>query len=645
MFQRKRTQQVIAPDETVCTESMPELREKLTEAPSDPGVYLMKDERGKVIYVGKAGNLKKRLSSYFTRPDHPDLKTGILVSKIADFETIVTGTENDALVLESNLIKRHNPRYNVILKDGKRYPSLRLDPKAAYPALTLVRKTNKDGALYFGPFTAQGAVARTLKIINKTFKLRKCKDSVFKTRTRPCLNYQMGGCLGPCCLDVTQEEYGEIVKEVILFLKGRAPDLLQKIRKEMAKAAEKQEFEKAAQLRDRMFAIERTLEKQVIVSADFMDRDVLGLAAGPSRCVITCLSVRGGYLIDSRHFDLPETLASDQEIMEAFIRQHYESSGFVPKEILVPVLPENSALLENLLGELKGEKVSILHPQRGEKARLAEMAARNAEEELHRLTSLAEAGEDLLLRLQKRLRIFLVPERIECFDNSHLSGTNPVSAMVVFEKGKALKAAYRKYKIRTVTQPDDYAYMAEVLKRRYGKGEDSQPYPDLLMVDGGKGQLHIAVAVLKELGILGQFEIIGIAKKDESAGETEDKIYLPGRANPINFSRDADLLFFLQRIRDEAHRFVITFQRKRRGKTAVISALDSIPGVGKERKKALLKHFGSIKKIRAASPEELGNAPGISQHTAEAIYRAFRQNPVGSPPLREGQGEGENIIL
>ncbi len=606
---------------------MPEIREKLAEVPSSPGVYLMKDESGKVIYAGKAGNLKKRLSSYFNRPGHPDLKTGILVSRIADFETIVTGTENDALVLESNLIKRYNPRYNIILKDGKRYPSLRLDPKDPYPALTLVRKTHNDGALYFGPFTDQGAVFRTLKIISKTFTLRKCKDNVFKTRTRPCINYQMRGCLGPCCLNVTQEEYGEIVKEVILFLKGRARDLLQKIKKEMAEAAEKQEFEKAAQLRDKLFAIERTLEKQVIVSADFMDRDVLGLAAGPSRSLITCLSVRGGYLIGSRHFDLPQTLASDPEIMETFIRQHYEISGFVPKEILVTVLPENSALLENQLGENKGEKVSILHPQRGEKVRLIEMAARNAEEELHRLNSLAEAGEDLLLRLQKRLRISHMPERIECFDNSHLSGTSPVSAMVVFEKGKALKSAFRKYKIRTVSEPDDYAYMAEVLKRRYGKGENSQPYPDLLMVDGGKGQLHIAVAVLKELGILGQFDLIGIAKKDESLGETEDKIYLPGRANPVNFSRETDLLFFLQRIRDEVHRFVITFHRKRRGKTAIGSALDSIPGVGKERKRALLKYFGSIKKIRAASLEELGNVPGISQHTAEVIYNAFRQSP------------------
>jgi len=604
---------------------MPQLLEKLAEVPSDPGVYLMKDEAGKVIYAGKAKNLKKRLTSYF-RSELPDLKTGILVSKIADFETIVTGTENDALVLESNLIKRYRPRYNIILKDGKRYPSLRLDIRSPYPNLTLVRKTHNDGALYFGPFTDQGAVSRTLKIISKTFALRKCKDNVFKTRTRPCINYQMGGCLGPCCRNVSQEEYGEIVREVILFLKGRAPDLLQKIRKEMTEAAEKQEFEKAAQLRDKMFAIERTLEKQVMVSADFMDRDVLGLAPGHFRSVITCLCVRGGYLIGSRHFDLPQTLASDPEIMETFIRQHYETSGFVPKEILVPILPENTALLEDLLFGFKGEKVSILHPQRGEKARLMEMAERNAAEEIRRLNSLAEAGEELLRRLRKRLRIPRFPQRIECFDNSHLSGTNPVSAMVVFEKGKALKSAFRKYKIRTVSEPDDYAYMAEVLKRRYGKGENSQPYPDLLMVDGGKGQLHIAVEVLRELGILGQFDLMGIAKKDESLGETEDKIYLPGRANPVSFSRDADLLFFLQRIRDEAHRFVITFHRKRRGKTAVISVLDSIPGVGKERKKALLKHFGSIKKIRDASPEELGNVPGISQHIAEIIYNAFRQN-------------------
>ena len=600
--------------------------EKLACVSSDPGVYIIKDSKGAVIYVGKAKNLKKRLSSYFKKPVQPDLKTAVLVDKTATFETIITGTENDALILESNLIKRYHPRYNVILKDDKRYPSLRLDPKEAYPNLQVVRKIARDGALYFGPYTAPGAMYQTLKVINKHFKLRKCRNSVLKSRTRPCLNYQMGGCLGPCCLDIDQSVYNDIVKEVVLFLKGQTPDLIRKIRQEMMAAAENPDtYELAAELRDKMLALQKVVEKQVAITKDFKDRDVIGLANSEQSSLVTLLSVRGGYLTGSRHFRFEDTLVPDAELIESFIRQYYERATFIPKEILIPVSIEHTDLVEAELCGLKGEKASILHPQRGKKVRLIEMAHRNAADELGRLTSDDEERAALLLRLKNRLKMDRLPLRIECFDNSNILGASPVSGMVVFQNGAPSPKDYRKYVIQTVEKPDDYAAMAEVLNRRYGKGEKSEPFPDLLMVDGGKGQLNIATAVMRELGIDGRFHLIGIAKKNEKMGETRDKIYLPGRANPVNLGQDETVYNLLQRIRDEAHRHVIAFHRNRRGKRALTSVLDAVPGIGPQRKRALLGHFGSVKKIRAATLKELKDVPGISQAVAEALKTAFRR--------------------
>lgn len=597
------------------------LNEKLTRVPSEPGVYLMKDAGGKVIYVGKARNLKKRLISYFANSKQLDMKTEVLVKKVSTFETIITGTEKEALILESNLIKRHRPRYNVILKDDKRYPSLRLDIKSPYPNLTIVRKIENNGAKYFGPFASSQAVRQTLKMINKTFKLRKCKTKTFKNRSRPCLNYQMGICLAPCCLDVDKTAYNETVKEVALFLKGRTPDLIKKIKKEMISAAKVQDYERAAVLRDKMFALEKTLEKQVSVTTDFKDRDVIAIARSFESSLIMMLFVRGGYLLGTRHFYFTETMSTDAEMIGTFIRQYYEKTHFVPKEILVPIFLEDAPLLEDWLCNIKGAKVSIMCPQRAEKARLVKMAVQNAENELKDHLSSIAADMDVLARLQKRLQMDRIPGRIECFDNSNISGTEAVSSMVVFEKGKPEKSSYRKYKIKTVKEHDDYAYMAEVLKRRYGKGEKSKPYPDLLMVDGGKGQLNIAVSVIKELNLEEDFEIIGIAKKDEKKGETEDKIYKTKRANPVIFGREGDLLHFLQRIRDEAHRFAISFHRKRRTKKSMRSALDPIPGIGKKRKETLFKHFGSIKKIREATIEELSTLPGMNRNVAESVKK------------------------
>ncbi len=579
----------------------------------------MKDGVGEIIYIGKARNLKKRLASYFTKPVQPDIKTSVLVKKIESFDTILTSSEKEALILESNLIKRYRPRYNVFLKDDKRYPSIRLDTSHPFPSLTIVRKIKKDGSMYFGPFVSSQAVRQTLKMINKTFKLRKCKAGDFKTRTRPCLNSQMQRCLAPCCNDIDGNVYGEIVKEVILLLKGSTSDLIRKVKKEMISAADNQDYETASALRDKMFALEKTVEKQVVVSTDFIDRDVIGIAGSYELSLITVLIIRGGLLIGTRNFTFSETLSTHTEIIGAFIRQYYEKEPFIPREILTPILLEDSALIEECLKNIKGGKVSIMWPRRGEKARLLEMADRNADISLKEEIASLTTDIKMLARLQKRIKINSLPERIECFDNSNISGKQPVAGMVVFEKGKSKKSSYRHYKINTVSKNDDYAYMDEVLRRRYGKGEKSKPYPDLLVVDGGKGQLNIAVSVVKDLKIEGRFDIIGIAKKDEKKGEVQDKIYKPGRVNPVNFGKEGDLLLFLQRVRDEAHRFAISFHRKRRGKSSMRSVLDTIPGIGKKRKQRLLKHFRSIKKIRAATIEELSAVSGMNRKAAESV--------------------------
>ena len=606
------------------------IQDKLSMVTSGPGVYVMKDVEDRVIYVGKARNLKKRVASYFSRIrtglSHPDIKTGILVKKISNFETIITDTEKEALILESNLIKRYRPRYNVILKDDKRYPCLRLNLADPYPNLTIVRKIKKDGDLYFGPFASSAAVRETLKIIHKTFKLRKCKTKDFKNRSRPCINYQMGACLAPCCFDVDKNRYQEIVKEVTLFLNGRTPDLIQKIKQKMISAANKQDYEKAAILRDKMFALEQVIEKQVAVARDFKDRDVIGIAGSHEHSMITVLFVRSGFLLGTRHFNFSEIMSTQAEMIGAFIRQYYEKAPFVPKEILIPVQLEDVLLLEDLLRNIKGKKVSILAPKKGEKRRLINLASQNAENRLKEFRASAATDMEILIQLKNRLKMDKIPQRIECFDISSISGTEAVAGMVVFEKGRPNKSLYRKYRLKSVDAQNDYSCMLEVLNKRFGNGEKSEPYPDILMVDGGKGHLNIAVSVISSLKPAQRFQIISIAKKNQSKGETQDKIYKPGQVNPVNMGRGGEPLLLLQRIRDKSHEFAISFHRQRRGKNFIRSALDSVPGVGKKRKATLLKHFKSIKKIRAATTEELSALPGITRNIAESIKKALNPN-------------------
>jgi excinuclease ABC subunit C len=606
-----------------------DLQAELPRLPVSAGVYLMRDAAGEVIYVGKAGNLKKRLGAYVknTGSGRKDTKTEVLIRKIAAVETIVTASEKEALILESNLIKRYRPRYNVDLKDDKRYPSLRLDTRHPYPRLSIVRKIKKDGAMYFGPYASAQAVRKTLKIINKNFKIRKCSDREFKTRTRPCLHCQMQGCTAPCCREVDVDTYAELVNEVVLFLKGRTPDLIHKIRQEMMEAAGEQDFERAAVLRDRVFALQRTLEKQSAVTTDFKDRDVIAAAGSLGLALVTMMTVRGGFLQGSRSYPINETLSNEAEVVAAFIRQYYERASFVPDEILVSAAPDDAALIEQWLRSVKKQRVRLIHPRRGEKARLLKMATENAAKELSEQLTARAAKLDFLHRLSKRLHLSAIPRRIECFDNSTLFGAQPVASMVVFTDGRPDPSAYRRYQIRSVSVPDDYASMHEVLVRRLGKGAASEPFPNLLMVDGGKGQLGIALAVVSELNLQKGIDLIAIAKRDEKREEKLDKIFLPKRTNPVQFGRDSDLLLFLQHIRDEAHRFAVDYHRRRRKKKTLQSALDSVPGVGPRRRQHLLRRFKSVGNIRNTTVEELSGLPGISRNLAERILRTLAKQP------------------
>ncbi len=598
-----------------------------------PGVYLMKDQQGRVIYVGKAASLKKRLSSYFARTTQPDIKTGVLVKKIADFETIITGSEKEALLLESTLIKRYKPRYNVILKDDKRYPFIRIDIKSDFPCLQVVRKPKKDHAVYFGPFSSPGAVHQTLKLIKKTFRLRKCGPGPVKPRSRPCLNYQMGLCLGPCCYPVDPSEYHAIVGEVRMFLNGQIHELVGQLKDDMAAAAREQAFERAARLRDKIWALEKTVERQMAVSTDFVDRDVIGVARSGALAAVVVLLIRKGYLQTVREYGLEDEMSSDIEIIQGFLKQYYPETGYIPPEILVPEFLADAGVYNEWLSGIRGGAVHVQTPRRGNKTRLIRMARENAESRLQKKMEDTAARTELLTRLKALLRLERLPLRIECFDNSGIMGTHLVAAMVVFTNGTPDRNSYRKYTLKSVDQQDDYAAMKEVLTRRFKKQEQGGPQPDLLMVDGGKGQLNIACKVLESLELTGAFDVIGIAKKDPAKDEPHDKIFKPGRMNPVNFGKQISLLYFLQQIRDEAHRSAISFHRKKRSKAALHSALDSIPGIGKQRKAALLKKFSSMQKIRAATIDELAAAPGMNRKVAAAVQACLNRTDLNRTGL------------
>jgi len=600
------------------------LKEKSRNAPAGPGVYLMRDRNGRVIYVGKAASLKKRLASYFSNHSEKSPKTNILVSHIHDFDTLVTSTENEALILEANLIKKYRPRYNVILKDDKRYPSLRIDLSEDYPRIAVVRRVKNDGALYFGPYSSAGAVRQTLKIIGRTFKLRKCRQKRLRPRSRPCLNYQIGACLGPCCMDVDPQVYRKIVDEVRMFLNGHTPELIEKIEREMKEAAAREEFEEAAVLRDKMLALKKTIEKQVIVTNDFTDKDVIAIARNNEATVVMLMNIRNGALVGNLDFSFDASFAENGEILSAFIRHHYAYCDFIPGEILVETDFEDRDLCAQWLSARRGRIVKILVPRRGKKARIVAMAAENAKNRLSRIVSENAEVNRINSVLFERLSLKHAPVRIECVDNSGLQGQDMVSGLVVFENGKPKKKDYRRYILRTTAGQDDYAAMHEVLSRRFGRTGDT-PFPDLLVVDGGKGQLNIALRVLQSLGLEGRFDVIGIAKKDAARGEQDDKIFIPGRANPVNFTKDRQALFFLQTIRDEAHRFAITFHKTRRSARMLGSVLDDIPGIGPRRKNVIMKNFATPEQILAAGIDGLEALPGMNRNAAAAVIQKLEK--------------------
>ena len=559
------------------------IMEKYRHAPSNPGVYLMKNAKGKTIYVGKAKNLKKRLSSYFVKKENHDAKTAALIETIKDFKIIITFSDHEAFILESNLIKEHNPKYNVILKDGKNYPLLRIDMHKAYPAIEKVRKIKNDKAFYFGPYSSARSVNRTLKQIQKIFKLRQCKDTQFKNRSRPCLNFQIKACLGLCCNDIPEIEYKKRVQDAVLFLRGRSGSIIKKLNISMKEHSLSLEYEKAAEVRDTISAIKNIMEKQVVVSPDMKDRDIIACTAKKGRAVVIVMIVRSGSLIDTAHYHFELGLKKQDEILSAFLIQYYKTHHFLPDFILLNQDIENKDSLEEKFTRQKQKKVKINIPVRGEKKRLVKMADINAAKELEKRLLKEEVRQASIVMLKELLKMKNLPSRIECFDNSNLSGQDPVSSMVVFKDGRPYKKAYRKFIIKGLDFQDDYAYMYQVLERRFSKNPDEMPYPDLLVVDGGKGQLSMAMAVVRQLNIENRFLVAGLAKKNEAKGEEFDKIYIPGRSNPLNTNQARKALYLLQQVRDEAHRFAIAFQRQRREKRAGLSGLDAIAGIGPKR--------------------------------------------------------------
>ncbi len=602
---------------------------KVQHLPESPGVYLLKDLKGTIIYIGKAKSLRNRVRSYSQKADERDIKTRTLISKVADVDYLVTESEKEALILENNLIKKYKPRYNVKIKDDKNYPYLRLTVDEPCPRLMIVRRVKRDGSLYFGPYPSALAVRNTLKLIYKLFPLRNCKDAKFKNRTRPCINYQMGRCLAPCVGKVDAHTYREIVKEVRLFLEGKDHELVRILKKRMRERSDRLDFEGAARIRDQIQSIEKTIEKQHIVSKGFLDQDVIGFHRNGGIGVQT-LFVRNGMLMGGRFFSLSQQKWPDEEIISSFINQFYGEGKFIPQEILLPFSIQDHELIEQWLTEKKGGKVKLMVPKRGDRRHLVRMATENAERAHRSKTELESDPEHILRELEQKLRLAHFPRRIEAFDISDIKGEFAVGSMVVFEGGEPLKSHYRHFRIKSLSGADDYGMMYEILTRRYQRAVKEGGLPDLLMVDGGKGQMNVALGVLKELGIEG-IDVIGLAKDRVQKGRAPtlerkgERIYLPKRKNPISLGKTSPALRLLQHIRDESHRFAVTYHKKLKHKGDFHSLLDEIPGIGRVKKKQLLRHFKSVKRIKEASMEELESIPSMNRKSAQQLFSFFHR--------------------
>ncbi len=616
------------------------LSEKLQNLPDDPGVYLMKDARGHIIYVGKAVLLRNRVRSYFQK-GAKDEKTEIMVRNIADLETIVTHTELEALILESTLIKKHHPRFNIILRDDKNYPYLRLDLKAEYPRLDVVRGLKKDGALYYGPYVPAGGMWEVLSLIRRTFPLATCKKEFNKDKPeRPCVQHQIGRCLAPCSGEVDQEAYRDMVGQVRLFIEGKNRDLVDLLKRRMEEASEHMEYERAAELRDRIARIEGAFEKQKIISPGFENQDVIGIAAEGGHADIQVLFIRNGMLLGRKDFHLSDVHGMpDDDVLGDFLHQFYVKEMIVPAEVLLPLDVPDREVFESWLMEKRGSKVEVVVPQRGRKRALVQMASDNAAQSLREHLLSRKSKERVLLRLQEDLGLRNLPRRIEAFDISNIQGTEAVASMVSFENNVPDKRNYKRYKIRSVKGQNDFASMAEVVKRRYSKAKEEGLLPDLILIDGGKGQLNAALDVLRELGINGP-DVIGLAKArsgEEGADREFERVFLPGVEEPVILEPTSATTHLVARVRDEAHRFAITYHRKLREKSAVRSELDDIPGIGPARKKALLRHFGSLAKVKQATAEEMAGVKGMTKKVAEEIVKYN----FGEGARRKGQGARE----
>lgn len=597
---------------------------KQSQLPDKPGVYLFRDDGGAVLYVGKAASLQHRVRSYFAPQALPP-KLQKMVSMTTDIDFIVTDSEQEALILECNLIKKYRPYFNVRFKDDKSYPYLKITLAEEWPGVQLTRRLIEDGSRYFGPFASPGSLRRTMNLVNKLFPYRTCKRIITGPDTRPCLKYHISRCAGPCVGAVNQEEYQRIIAQVILFLEGKQAQVIHELKKKMSAAASNLDFEKAASLRDQIQAIESIIEQQKVVSTRKVNEDVIAIAQDKNEACAQVFFIRGGKLLGQEHFLLEGVQDENpRQIMASFVEQFYSSGVTIPPQILLQTELVDKPLIETWLESKRGRRVRLLTPRRGEKKRLVDLVAQNASESLEqsRIKWLADSGKTAaaLEELKDRLRLPRMPQRIECYDISDIRGTAAVGSMVVFIGGKPKSSHYRRFRIRAVAGIDDYAMMREVLRRRFRRtssagqeetGESWGSTPDLVLIDGGRGHLNAALEIIRKLDI----ESVPVA----SIAKGNEEIFLPQAAEPITLPRNSQALYLLQRIRDESHRFALSYHLKVRGKGALTSELDEVPGIGPKRRQALLKRFGTLREIMSASLDELASVPGMTRSLAAKV--------------------------
>ena len=605
-----------------------QLKELLENLPAQPGVYLMKNHAGKVVYIGKAKNLRQRVRQYFSAATS-DTRFFIpgLAARIATIDTVVTESEKEAVLLEYNLIQRHLPRYNIRLLDDKDFLCIRFDIAVPWPRIEVVRRPRKDKALYFGPYSSAHSARETVRLINRHFKLRSCSDRMFANRVRPCLQYQIHRCFAPCVFDVDAEMYRGQVQDVRLFLEGRRDDLLQRLKDRMQTAADAFDFETAARLRDQIRAVEETLAPQRITEISDTDRDVLALYREGDLVQVVVMEIVAGRTAGIRDYFFAQQEFPSEEILSSFIVQHYSDALRFPDEVLLPfALPDADALTE-VLSERRGRKVRVFAPKRGGRIEQLHLASENAAHLFAARKRAEDNAAERLARIQKMLHLSVLPQRIECVDIAHLGGTNTVGAISVVENAQVNPKAGRVYRLKAAGDGNDYDAIREVLHRRFlraTKGETGWEAPDLLVVDGGRGQLGVACAVLDELG-LSQQAVVGLAEERSEGDKAEhDRVYLPGRRNPIPVRAETSPLFVLSMARDEAHRLANAVQARSRRKQALLSRLDDIPGVGPKTRKELLRHFGSLKRIAEASESDLVQVPGVGPKLAAQLREHLR---------------------